>query len=202
MKMPKRSLPRKEILASPQETADVLGIGRNKLHVMTQKGILTRLAHGKYDLKVVGPEMRRYEQQHHAAALEAEGKNAQQSFSDSRADLYRTRAEREGLELAQMRGEMLDANEVGKALRSGLTTMRQLLMGSGARLAPRLALITSPTRIQSMIDDENAYVLTQFATAPVIVDHVSNAERPDSEGLGSITAGDQAAAASDRKRVG
>jgi hypothetical protein len=180
----------------------VLGIGRNKLHVMTQKGILTRLAHGKYDLKVVGPEMRRYEQQHHAAALEAEGKNAQQSFSDSRADLYRTRAEREGLELAQMRGEMLDANEVTKAIRSGFTTMRQLLMGSGARLAPQLALINSPTRIQSLIDDENSYVLTQFATAPVIVDHIPDAERGDGADVASGAVGVQAAAASNRKRVG
>jgi hypothetical protein len=201
--MPRAVLKRQaEILVSMQQAADALLISRQKLLSLINEGVLTRHSHGRVDLLKITPQFLRHRDQQQAAANADSAQTSTRSFSDSRADLYRTRAQREELELAQMRGEMLDANEVTKAIRSGFTTMRQLLMGSGARLAPQLALINSPTRIQSLIDDENSYVLTQFATAPVIVDHIPDAERGDGADVASGAVGVQAAAASNRKRVG
>lgn len=188
-----------KILVNGQEAADILGVHRATLEGWAKQGVIVREKPGVYDLKKITlPAI-----QHRLQQAGHENQTPQRSFNESRADLYKARAEREKLALGVQRGDLVEISAVTEALASALSVLRARLLGIGAKLAPRLSLITSVPKIKRMLDDEATLFLNEFANARII-----ETGGPDRGALGhglddeGGDGGDEAAADFDHLAVG
>lgn len=71
------------------------------------------------------------------------------------------------LEVARMRGQMIDVQDVKKLWGDIANAVVQNLLGLPKKLGPALVMIESPEVISSMIDDEVRQILNDIADTPL-----------------------------------
>lgn len=107
---------------------------------------------------------------YHKAVLEffkaSEGKSplpARQRDLEAQADLRETKAKLAKLELAIKEGELIRKDEIEQQRVQRILIVKRALRGFGRKLAPRLAKIKSPRKIQALIDSDIVTIIQIFA---------------------------------------
>jgi hypothetical protein len=173
-----------------------LGVSRQAVHDLVQRGILSEDAEGLLDVEMakialanrVRPSSKTAQALHSPAPAPSSPSTAtQQTAAAAQAPLatdYHTaktlrevaEARMAQLKVAEMQGQLTDANEVGRAIWTAFRTLRDTAMPLGRRVAGRVAAMQDAREIQLLIDEEVRTVLNTFRQrilAPLATEHAS-----------------------------
>lgn len=116
---------------------------------------------------------------------------AKGSGESSKDRLSRLQGDKAELELATMRGQLLQAEQIEPALVGMVVAARQVALSMSSRLAQLLAPMTDPDSIRILIDEEVEAMLQKLSTYDEL-----GADGADAEGVRSLgaPAADQAVA--------
>jgi small-conductance mechanosensitive channel len=103
-----------------------------------------------------------------------------------RAARERQRAERELIELEQLRGNMVPLADAQRVVFTAFRTLRDAVMNIPVRVKDQLAAEVDPHRVESMLDAELAGALEAIDVGKILADEL----REDNDGGHSETAGD------------
>lgn len=98
-----------------------------------------------------------------AGSKAPEGDKDPGGFYEGRARRMQVQAEEAELDLLERKGLLVSATAVENALMDMFRQTRDQLQNISARLAPRLAAETDPTRIDQLMNDEIALVLNELS---------------------------------------
>lgn len=148
------------------ECAQRLGVTQSLISRYVRDGKLSKLPNGRLD-----PERAARELQQAVDPLKVPGrKTGRKTEPQPASSLYasqerraRALADKEELELAEMRGRLVDREEALRALTTLSRQTRDRIMGISARVASRLATMTNAAEIRGMLDDELRVALEELA---------------------------------------
>lgn len=83
-------------------------------------------------------------------------------YRKARAERERTRADREALELEQLRGRLLDGDEMGRIAYTAWRGLRDALDNVSPRIKDQLAAESDPFHCDRIVHDEISAVLASF----------------------------------------
>jgi hypothetical protein len=143
-----------------------LGISSAELSRRTLDGaILGRVGFGRYNAIVAVRSMI----ESLTADLSRTAQDGGSAIRAARLRWFESRASIAELELAQRRGELLNAAEVTQALRSAMATMRNRLLSVPSHLGPRIAATTDAVKCAQLLREQISAALEDLANATVVV---------------------------------
>lgn len=137
-------------MATQVECAEWLDISERRFRELVDEGVIDRADKSAYDLKTV---VRQYIRNLREVAAGRGGGEAQadKAFEDAR--FARLKADKAEMEMAEMRRDMIPAQEIRDAINTGVQIMRTRLLAVPAKAAPRVG--AKDTRLaESIISDE------------------------------------------------
>jgi hypothetical protein len=91
-------------------------------------------------------------------------------YRQARAAREKTRAEREELELSELRGRLLDVEEASRLAFTAFRALRDALQNVPARLKDQLAAETDAFRVEQLLEVEITAVLASFDVESAVRD--------------------------------
>lgn len=85
------------------------------------------------------------------------------AYRRERAEREAIRRQKEQIELDQLRGRVVDKDEVARLRFTEFRSLRDALGNLGARIKDALAAETDPLRCEQLVDEEKDRILTDFA---------------------------------------
>ena len=141
--------------------ADVLMIEPRWVNQLVKKGIMHRLARGKYDLKACVQDYIRY-----LKNQVDEARRGGMTESQARTQLYKTQEELKRIELAQAYGEVINLTDAKKAIEDILKATRDKLLGIPRRVAPEIVAVESVTEAEQLLEKRIDECLYESTTIP------------------------------------
>jgi phage terminase Nu1 subunit (DNA packaging protein) len=134
--------------------AEILNLTRRRINQLTEQGVLTRSARGKYDLLVCVKAYVRYLQagMKDKSAMSADGDLV--STKQERALMLSAQRQREELKLAHERGDTMSVDLHAKILADMVVQLKGVFRALGARLASKLAAESEPLLVRRAIEAE------------------------------------------------
>ena len=124
--------------------------------------MIPRTEHGTYELL---PCLHAYI--NHLRGKGMAGVDQADMFSVQRARLYRAKADIAEVERAQLAGDLVEVDDIEQAWIDMVTIVKTRLLTIPTKMAPRLALINSPTRIRELLDGDIHAALAELASIEV-----------------------------------
>jgi len=163
------------------ELAAALGISRQRVNELGRKGKIQREADGRWDAGKVAAALGRNLDQHHTSPARDGQRQAppvppeppagefrqplsRGSFADAQLQHERARAVKATLEAKRLSGELVSAAEVEMAWAEAGVSIRDAVLGLGARVANRLPAEWR-AELTAVIDDEVRKVLRLLSDA-------------------------------------
>ena len=158
-------------MATIAACAKHVGLTERRVYELIEVGVVERAPKGKrggYDLD----EFRLAYIQHlrDQAAGRGEGPGEDPNIpklETERALRQKTLRERDEIRTAQLKGEVLPADEVADAISQAITVMKQRLLGIPAKLAKRLAAQKQPAKCEQLMRDDIAKALGELSRVNV-----------------------------------
>ena len=154
---------------------DVFGLNNAEIKGYVDDGIIIRVAQGKYNFRQSAKNMIRV-LKHPKGGDE---KSANEQFAVERARLYRTKADTGEVELALRRGELGYLADFEKGMTDGIVACKTSLLAIPSKMSPRLALISSATRIEELLESEINHSINILSDVKIRPVSSSGNERPD-----------------------
>lgn len=122
-------------MATQAECADWLGLSERRFRELISEGVVTAADKSAYDLKSV---VREYTAHLREIAAGRGGAASQANKADEDARLARARADKAEMELAEARGQLIPADQIGDALNTAVQIMRTRVLAIPTKAAPRV----------------------------------------------------------------
>lgn len=122
-------------MATQAECADWLDISERRFRELIDEGVIERADKSAYDLKTV---VKQYVRNLRNVAAGRGGGEAQANKADEDARLARARADKAEMELAEARGILIPADQIGDAINSAVQIMRTRMLAVPTKAAPRV----------------------------------------------------------------
>jgi phage terminase Nu1 subunit (DNA packaging protein) len=154
----------------PSETiAKVLKVTPRHVNRMADQGVIPKPNEDeKYDLVPCVQAYIEFLRMRHGGSRSAK---SAQKFSAERARLYEMKADIAEVERARLTGDLVSAEEVEAVWTDMIAVAKVRMLAIPSKMAPRLALISSPTKIRELLDSELSAALGELAAgAEVEVD--------------------------------
>jgi len=148
--------------------ANVLKVQARSVYRLAEQEVIPKPdADGKFDLVASVHGYIDFLRSRHGGSKSA---LSAQKFSAERARLYEARADIAEVERARLAAELVSADEVETAWIDMITIAKARMLALPSKMAPRLALISSPTKIRELLESELYAALGELATADVAID--------------------------------
>jgi phage terminase Nu1 subunit (DNA packaging protein) len=185
-------------MASQSDLADQFGISRQAVSDLVRRGVLPDAPPGGYEVQTC---LRLYiEHLREVAAGRASDAEDALDLVEQRARLAKEQADKQAMENAVRRGELVPRSDFVKTMQTAFVHCRAKLLSLPSKLAPLMARIETPLEAQDRLTAAINEALAELAStrgvseSPGGTDSGPSADGSD-EGVG-------AAAPPDRKRVG
>ena len=122
-------------MATQAECAEWLDLSERRFRELLDEGVIERADKGAYDLKTV---VQQYVRNLREVAAGRGGAASQANKADEDARLARARADKAEMELAEARGLLVPADQIGEALNSAVQIMRTRVLAIPSKAAPRV----------------------------------------------------------------
>lgn len=122
-------------MATQAECAEWLDLSERRFRELLDEGVIERADKGAYDLKTV---VQQYVRNLREVAAGRGGATSQANKADEDARLARARADKAEMELAEARGLLVPADQIGDALNSAVQIMRTRVLAIPTKAAPRV----------------------------------------------------------------
>jgi len=184
----------------PSETiAKVLKLTPRHVTRLAEQGVIPLPnSDGKYDLVPCVQAYIEFLRMRHGGSKSVK---SAQKFSAERARLYEMKADIAEVERARLVGDLVSAEEVETVWTDLVAVAKARMLAIPSKMAPRLALISSPTKIRELLDSELSAALGELAGAAE-VDLDPGQEYPRRRNGVHRAKGVVAAAKADSKPVG
>lgn len=136
---------RKPEFVTVVELSRWFGITPRRVQSLVTDGHLTKPEAGKYDLK---ESVRQY-----IEFLRKSGRGGGVKLVDEKTRLTTAQADREELELEEMKGELVSASTVEKAWGAEFAAIRQSLLSMPSKAAPVVAQMESVGEVKAFLDE-------------------------------------------------
>jgi phage terminase Nu1 subunit (DNA packaging protein) len=120
-------------MATQAECADWLDLSERRFRELLDADVISRADKGQYEVKAV---VREYVRHLREVAAGRGGGEAQVVKADEEARRMKAQADKAEIEVAQMRGELLAADEVAEVVQSAVQVMKTRLTAIPAKAAP------------------------------------------------------------------
>lgn len=138
---------------SAEALAHLLGLTARQVQRLAKDGVISRTAHGRYDLPAAVQAW---------GAYVAHGK-ASAELGAERRRLTAAQAYRVEIENKRLDGLLLDADDVGAALNEAMTIVATGMDSLGGRVAAELAVMTDTAAIRQLLLKETRRIRTSAA---------------------------------------
>lgn len=134
------------IVAGVDQLAAIFGCSKANVMALSREHAMPRRSHGRYPLVECFTWYLEW--------LRTRSSRDSAEVAESRLRLYDVQRQRGELDLAQRRGELLDAELVASVIQAILAAIATQMDGLGPRMAGALATIDDPASIQRKLFDE------------------------------------------------
>lgn len=157
-------MPSEKLIASAKDLGVWLDVSDRSVRDMADKGIVIRVAVGKYDLQASVIGVMRHQR---AIAAGRGGANQVLDLTEQRARHAKEQADNLAIKNAQLRGELVSAIEAGREWEDMIRTASAAMLGVPSRCAERLGLERFQTET---IDREIREALEALSNEPIADD--------------------------------
>ncbi|WP_018264039.1 hypothetical protein [Methylobacterium sp. WSM2598] len=157
--------------------AKLLDLSPRRIQQLSADGIIPKPTHGQYDLVGAVKGYVRF-----LAARASPEDPSTDDYIAQRARLTKARADLAGLELAQLRGELVPADDIEAAWGAAVGAMRSRLLGLPAKTAPRAITLRSAAEVTALIRREMIDILAELDGVEVTVTSPIRPTAPEGDG--------------------
>lgn len=144
---------------SPLVLAKLFGVTDRYIQKLAKEGVIPKAERGKYDLARCVQAYVKYLQDR------AFGKDPSVAgLTDARGRLVAAKAEREALELAVLKGQLVQIDDVIPAIEQEYTRCRQRLLSIPTKAAPQVAHMTNPGQVAEYLKQAISEALSELVS--------------------------------------
>lgn len=151
-------------MATQTECADWLDMSERRFRELVDEGVIVRAEKGQYEVKTV---VHQYVRHIREVAAGRGGGEGQIIKADEEARRMRALADKAELEVAQAKGELVPADQIGEAIGAAVQVMKTRLTAIPAKAAP-LVGARDVAIAEKVIREQVHEALTELAQAEII----------------------------------
>lgn len=151
-------------MATQAYCARLMDISERRFRELRDEGVIPDAEKGEYDVEVVLPTYIRHLRE---VAAGRGGGEAQANKSAEDARLVKARADKAEMEAAEMRGQLVPADQIAGALHAAIIIMKTRLGAVPAKTAPLVAGVKSIPAVERVIRDNIEEALAELAKVEV-----------------------------------